>query len=127
MRGRNVNTSRQFTNFPPLHQARLTKHYKTLVVQEHFFWNKDELCLWGLQLDSLQLSAAACALTLRQYDWRAVACLPFAEERTCTIGEKVPNMLFEVEGEEQVAVLCRFGPGPAMMHNPDCQDPTWVK
>ena len=43
MRGRNVNTSRQFTNFPPVHQARLTKHYKTLVSQENFFGNKDEL------------------------------------------------------------------------------------
>ena len=44
MRGRNVNTSRQFTNFPPLHQARLTKHYKTLVGQENFLGEKELLC-----------------------------------------------------------------------------------
>ena len=45
MRGRNVNTSRQFTNFPPLHQARLTKHYKTLVGQEKFLGEKE--LLWS--------------------------------------------------------------------------------
>ena len=44
MRGRNVNTSRQFTNFPPVHQARLTKHYKTLVGQENFLGEKELLC-----------------------------------------------------------------------------------
>ena len=43
MRGRNVNKSRQFTNFPPVHQARLTKHYKTQVGQEKNFGEKNVL------------------------------------------------------------------------------------
>ena len=36
--------NRQFTNSPPVHQARLTKHYKTQVGQEKFFWEKNVLC-----------------------------------------------------------------------------------
>ena len=35
--------SRQFTNFPPVHQARLTKHYKTQVGQKKNFGEKNVL------------------------------------------------------------------------------------
>ena len=48
MRGRNVNKSRQFTNSPPVHQARLTKHYKTPVCQKKIFGEKELLWCLGV-------------------------------------------------------------------------------
>ena len=46
MRGRNVNKCRQFTNIPPVHQARLTKHNKAPVSQEKNFGEKN--VLWNV-------------------------------------------------------------------------------
>ena len=83
MRGRNVNTSRQFINFPPLHQARLTKHYKTLVGQEIFFGNKDDLWCSVNILSKFQLVLKSFFETFGPT--QPTSILPLPQQRTFSL------------------------------------------
>ena len=87
MRGRNVNTSRQFTYFPPQHLARPTYHPKTLIGQNIFFGKDNYLiCTDKLFMYSIVVIPKKIVFSSVRLSSLLQSCLLYRKAVICAAG-----------------------------------------
>ena len=87
MRGQNVNTSRQFTNFPPQHLARPTYHPKTLIGQNIFFGKDNYLiCTDKLFMYSIVVIPKKIVFSSVRLSSLLQSCLLYRKAVICAAG-----------------------------------------